>query len=221
MKKTFMAIMAVALLAVTFQVSAVPMINMIIKDLNDATIENYTDGGSGVLAISSDTSALLSKYWDTGSIQVAAASNQEPSILAEFINASINLGSSILTGKNLIVIVEATEFVNPPSGPAVFDTVINASTILNASYDALVEVDNNVLLLITDISDTNTYEAIDTYNIGSPFNIIHEFALSSSAVGGDLGFDMSTHSATVPVPAPIALMGLSLIGMVGARKYLM
>jgi hypothetical protein len=197
--------------------AAIPMITMTVTDLNSLVTEIYTDVLSpGILAVTSFDSPIMASYWDTGAIQIGVSDNQDPTELAEFITASINLDAASVLGTNVGVKLVASEYVNPPAGPATFHTIINAATVVDTAYSARVFVDGNLLLQELDVTTTDTFTATNTYVIGSPFSIEHDFQLTSLAEGGDLGFDISTRA--VPTPAPLALMGLGLLGMVSARK---
>ena len=56
--------------------------------------------------------------------------------------------------------------------------------------------------------------------VGDVYPIRHAFRLASDAVGSDIGFDVSTRVDAVPTPAPLALLGLGMVGMIGARRFM-
>jgi hypothetical protein len=192
---------------------------MTIFDTNTSTNEVYTDGGTGVLGVNSTTSTILGTYW-TGSIQTAVANNNDPNAaFAEFINASINLNATASPlGENVIVRIEASEFVVPADSPARYDTIINASTLIDAEFNASVFIDGNLVLEET-VTNTDTETASGILDIGNPYNLVHAFGLVSLADDGDIGFDISTRVSGVPVPAPLALIGLGLAGIGFTRRF--
>jgi hypothetical protein len=185
-----------------------------VTDLNDSSTNVFTDAATpGLLAISSATSPILGTYW-TGALEINVSSENILDDLATFISASTNL-NALSTGKNVLISVVSDNFVNP-TGLATFESIINASTVTSSSYDAQVLVDTTVLGTLLNISDTNTYTMSGAVAVPTPFSITHNFTLGASSVGGDLAFDISTRG--IPVPAPLALIGLGLLGMVGVRK---
>ena len=201
-----------ALLLAALPAWAVPtFVSMTIEDLNDSTSETYFDTTPGLISVSSTDSALLSKYW-TGSLQVALSNNYDPSMPGEFISSSINLNATDLIGENLVVNILAAGYTNPTGGDYGFDTIINAATVQQAQFDAVVFVDTNVLLDAPDIADTNTRTASGTFTVGDSYSILHAFRLYSDAPGADLGFDISTR-ANVPEPLPLGLLGAGLLGL--------
>jgi hypothetical protein len=227
MKKTLLSLAAAAAL---FAGSPQAALIMTIEDLTTLTEEIFTDidvgipgavitNTPGTLGVDFADSALLGTYWSAGSIQIAASNYSVTDELAQFINASINLNAAATLGENLVVNIAATDYLNP-TGVAPFETIINASTVVDTSYDATVSVAGTPLLTVLDIADTNTYSATASIAVPTPFQINHAFRLSSDAEGGDLSFDISTRALPegVPAPLPLALMGLGLLGMLGVRK---
>lgn len=210
-----------ALLFLSVNVLAVPTLTMEIIDLGGvAPTETFTDAGTpGSLAVTTGNSAILAAYWGTASLQVAATNNIDPSQpFGELINASINLDAINPLGTNVGIVITADGFTNLPTGDATAFTIINAATVDATAFDAAVFVDAIEIIDVEGINTTDTYAASKSITIGTTYSITHVFDLTSLAVGGDLGFDISTAVGAVPMPVPLALMGLGLIGMIGIRK---
>jgi hypothetical protein len=215
--------LSAALLLFSVQAQAVPEVEIAILDLTGGLpTETYSDAGSGSLAVTTADSVILSTYWGTASGQIAASNNVDPSQpFAELINASINLDAIEPLGTNVGVIIQASGFENFTGLGEAF-TIINASTVDATAFDAAVFVDAIEILDVDNVSTTDTFSALVDVTVGGPFSITHVFDLTTLAVGGDLGFDISTAVApkAVPAPLPLALMGLGFLGMLGARKVI-
>ena len=215
------AIAAVLMLSVN-AVQAIPFIAMTIEDQNTLETEVYFDTATpGSIVVSAANSTLLSRYWSVGSLQTSLSNNITPAELGKAISASINLTATDLTGANLAVNTLFGDYRNPINGTYNFETVINASTVFDTDYSAVVTINGETLLSVFDIADTNTYTATAPFVIGGNYAIGHAFILESNAPGADLGFDISTRAVdgvTVPEPGALALLSLGLIGMTVARR---
>ena len=206
-----------AVLLLSSQVAlAVPTLTMEVIDLTGgAATETFTDAATpGSLSVTTGNSAILATYWGTASLQVAAANNIDPTQpFGELINASINLDAIAPLGTNVGIEIVADGYSNLPAGAAEAFTIINAATVDQTEFDAAVFVDAVEIIDVEGINTTDTYAASKPITIGTTYSITHIFDLTSSGVGGDLGFDISTAVGAVPVPAPLALMGLGLAGL--------
>ena len=204
-------LVGLALGAMSLPAFSMPMIEMIILDKVTSDIETYNDLLSpGHIAISTIDSPILAKYWGTASIQSAAANNQQSALPAEFISSSINLDAKS-TGNNVLIAIDSTEFTNPTNGDHLFTTIFNPATLVDASMDASVFIDVNELLNVTDITTVDTLTESGIFNVGDDFTFLHIFDLDTKAVGADIGFDISTRASPIPLPSPLALLGVGLL----------
>lgn len=222
MKNMFAAVLMSALFVFSAQSVAVPVLEMQIIDLGGGlATETFTDVLTpGSLGVTTFDSTILGTYWGTGSLQIAASNNITPSDPdAELISASINLNAIGDLGTNVGIIIEASGYENFTGLGEAF-TIINAATVNNTEFDAAVFVDAIEILNVDSINTTDTYTGTEAVTVGSQFSIIHAFDLTSLAVGGDLGFDISTsvNASAVPIPAPLALMGLGIVALGLTRK---
>jgi hypothetical protein len=218
MKNLFLALVLAAFVH-TADAIPDPKIEMIIIDLGGGLAnETYDDGGTGSLVVTGLDSPILSNYWTTGSIQSAIANNQLTNYdEAELISASIQFDAVDDPGTNVGIIINATGY-DLGTNDVRASTIINAATVDFAAFDAAVLLDGLTLLEVDNITTTDTFTALQDFTVGDQFTITHAFDLTALTEGADLGFDISTTVSRVPVPAPLALMGLGLLGMVGMSR---
>lgn len=209
MKKT-LAILAVLLMA--FTAGAQALVTLTVKDLNTLATEVYTDAATpGAIFLGGSSSPILSTYW-AGSSQINLA-NTVIGGDAVFLSASNDL-FSLVAGTNVELTAVASGFLEPAAGEVLFDSASNASRLVNGSYTVATWADGVSILPSTVISNvTTTATASKVITVGSPFSISHQFLLTANGVGSFLSFDAGTSSSAVPVPAPLALMGLGLAGL--------
>jgi hypothetical protein len=215
-----------ALVLVFSSQSANAILSMTIEDGSGGLPDElYTDIATpGSLTITTAISPILGNFYDTGSIQSVISNYTSGDDFANLISSSINLnGASIFDDDVIINLVG--EYTQPAGDRGDATTTLNAATLVDASFDAVVTVSNTPIFSELDIADLNIRTATETVDllrgVGDAYPIRHAFRLSSAAVGSDLGFDISTRvDAVVPTPAPLALLGLGLIGLIGARKVM-
>jgi hypothetical protein len=124
---------------------------------------------------------------------------------ANLISSSINLNGAGVFPDAIILNLDG-EYTQPAGDRGLATTTLNAATIDDASFDAVVSVSLDTLLAELDIADINTRTATDTVDLirgaGGTYPIRHAFILSSAADGSDLGFDVSTRVNALPAPIP-------------------
>jgi hypothetical protein len=224
MKKLLLSLTAaVALTAGSAQATLTLTIEDVLG-LSGAPPEVFTDAGTpGQITITTANSLILDSYYNTGSIQSVISNYTSTDTFANLISSSINLNAAGIFPDAIVINLDG-EYTEPAGDQGLATTNINAATIDNASFDAVVSVSLDTLLAELDIADLNTRTATDTVDLirgaGGTYPIRHAFILSSDAVGSDLGFDVSTRvdALQVPSPIPLALMGLGLVGLGITRK---
>lgn len=214
----------------TLATSAHAKLIVTVEDLNTSATNIFTDldygiagatviGSQGIVAFNSATSPILGTYW-AGSATLSVSNYGSPGDLGVLGTASFNL-NALATGDNVVINVLADEYLNPTGPPITFESVVNAATLIDASYDFIVGVgDNsgfNFLQNEIDITDQNTYSATGTFDLEAPFYIQQALRIGAVELGAELGVDMSTRA--VPAPGVLALLGLGLLGLVGARRF--
>jgi hypothetical protein len=186
--------------------------------------EVFTDAATpGQITVTTANSVILDTYYTTGSIQSVISNYTSTDGFANLISSSINLNGAGVFPDAIILNLDG-EYTQPAGDQGLATTNINAATIDDASFDAVVSVSLDTLLAELDIADLNTRTATDTVDlirgVGGAYPIRHAFILSSAADGSDLGFDVSTRvdALPTPIPAPLALLGLGLVGLGMTRK---
>ena len=224
MRRFVFSLAAIVALCVGFTQSAHAVLSMTIEDaIGGLADEVYNDGGTGSITITTGDSPILANYYGTGSIQSVISNYVSADNFANLISSSINLNANSVFDDAVIVNLVG-EYTQPAGAQGLATTTINAATLVDATFDATVVVSNTTLLTELDIANLDTYTATDTVDlirgIGDVYPIRHAFRLASDAVGSDIGFDVSTRVDAVPTPAPLALLGLGMIGMIGARRFM-
>jgi hypothetical protein len=220
-----------ALLGLAVFTSAHARLIVTVEDLNTTATNIFTDldygiagatvlNTQGIVAFTSATSPILGTYW-AGSAMVNLSNYPDVTDPATLGTASFNL-NALAVGDNVAINVFADEYMNPTGAPIGFESVVNASTLVDTSYDFLTQVNGILPFLLSalNVADTGTYQASAVYDVTAPFSISHALRLGASAIGGDLGVDMSSRAFAVTEPAPLALAGLGLMAIGFIRRRL-
>lgn len=220
---------AIAVALFAFQPVANAKLIATVVDTNDFSTEVFTDldygiagatviGVEGLVVFGSSNSTILSNYW-AGELTFGLSNYGDPSLPGALITGQGSL-NALAIGDNVAIDIVADEYLNPTGSPIGFETIVNASTLIDTEYSFLVDVLGQPnLLTAAGIDDTNTYSASAVYDITAPFGIVHTILLDALELDAQFGVDMSTRAFAVPAPAPLALVGLGLLGIGAVRKY--
>ena len=227
MKTMFVGIVgALALVTMSAQARLIATV----EDLNNSDTEVFTDldygiagatvlGTQGSLVFGDFNSTILGTYW-TGTLYTGLSDYADPNQTGTLVTTAGALQANAI-GENVVINILGDEYQNPVGSPIGFETIVNASTLIDATYDFLVDIQPGTIPLLVeiDVADTNTYSANELVAVSAPFGIQHTLRINALALDADFAVDMSTRSyEAVPVPAPLALLGLGLVGMMATRK---
>ena len=182
---------ALALVAMSAQARLIA----VVEDLNNPGTEDiFTDldygilgatvlGTQGSLVFGDFNSGVLATYW-TGTLHTALSDYADPTQTATLVSTAGAL-QAVQTGENVLVNILADGYQNPAGSPVGFETTVNASTLIDATYDFLVDIEPGSIPLLVglNIADTSTYTENAVIDISAPFGISHTLRIDALALG--------------------------------------